>query len=146
MSFEVVELPATYVTGYTIRTNNQNEQDPATGWILKTWQRVRQEQFAGAPAAALLDYENNSAGYFSEVIGHECGGQDDLEPSQVLAKIPAGSYAKFTASGQMPNIVLDTWKTVWQAEKSGDIKRSYTTDFERYPNNHTVELYIAIAE
>jgi len=53
----------------------------------------------------------------------------------------------------VPEVVIETWKAVWQAEKEGALKRAYTTDLETYPgmgkaevnlDKVTVELYISI--
>jgi hypothetical protein len=38
---EIVSLSETYVAGLAFRTKNELEQNPATGWIAKTWGRVR---------------------------------------------------------------------------------------------------------
>jgi hypothetical protein len=39
--YKIVSLPETYVAGLAFRTKNELEYDPATGWIAKTWARVR---------------------------------------------------------------------------------------------------------
>ena len=67
-------------------------------------------------------------------------------PEGVLrATIPAGHYPLFEAEGDMPTVVTETWKMVWRhfAEPSGHV-RSYATDFEMYPAQRAVEIYISI--
>lgn len=144
MDIKIIELPSTLIAGLAVRTRNDNEQDPKTGWLSKTWERVSKKKYSGQIAAALTDYESDSSGYYTEVIGHEIATVDDLEPTGVLIRVPFGKYAKFTVKGTMPRIVLEAWKKVWQAELDGTIERSYLVDLERYPNPETVELFIAV--
>ena len=41
--------------------------------------------------------------------------------------------------------VVRGWQEVWAYfEKSGPVARAYTCDFERYPSDQTVELWIAV--
>jgi len=150
---EIVSLPETYVAGLAFRTKNELEQNPATGWIAKTWGRVGAMKNPNPPAAVLTDYESDKDGYFTEVVGFRRNSANDFGPGEVLTKIPAGRYAKFSNSGKLPEVVIEAWKAVWQAEKDGSLKRAYTTDLETYPgmgknglnpDTVTVELYIAI--
>jgi len=92
-------------------------------------------------------------GYFTEVVGFRRNSANEFGPGEVLAKVPAGRYAKFVNSGKLPEVVIAAWQAVWQAEKEGSLKRAYTTDLEIYPgmdksgsnlDKITVELYIAI--
>ena len=105
------------------------------------------------PAAVSTDYESDKDGYFTEVVGFKRHSASDFDPGEVLAKVPAGQYAKFVNTGKLPEVVIEAWMAVWQAEKDGSLKRAYTTDLEIYPNMReaernpdkvTVELYIAI--
>ncbi len=151
--FEIVSLPETYVAGLSFRTKNELEQNPATGWIAKTWARVRTMKNPNPPAAVSTDYESDYHGYFTEVVGFKRHSANDFGPGEVLAKVPAGRYAKFVNTGKLPEVVIEAWKAVWQAEQDGSLKRAYTTDLETYPgmgkagmnlDKVTVELYIAV--
>ncbi|HUC20534.1 MAG TPA: effector binding domain-containing protein [Candidatus Polarisedimenticolaceae bacterium] len=145
MSIDVVVLSETLVAGLAVRTKNDNEKDPTSGWLMKTWERIGKKQYTDSIAAVLSDYESDSNGYYTEVIGHEIATPDDLKPGEVLAKVPSDTYAKFTVTGEMPGIVLEAWQKVWQAEADGSIQRSYATDLERYPSPGTVELFVSVA-
>lgn len=155
IEFQIVSLPETYVAGLAFRTKNEREQDPAIAWIARTWERVRAMENQNPPAAVLTDYENDKDGYFTEVIGFKRSTANGFEPSEVLAKVPAGQYALFAKTGKLPNIVLEAWEAVWQAEKDDLLERAYTTDLETYSgmddpklntgaSEATVKLYIAI--
>lgn len=152
-NYEIVSLPETYVAGLAFRTKNELEQNPATGWIAKTWGRVRTMKNPNPPAAVSTDYDSDYHGYFTEVVGFTRNSANEFAPGEVLAKVPAGRYAKFVNTGKLPEVVIEAWQTVWQAEKDGSLERAYTTDLEIYPNMReavrnpdkvTVELYIAI--
>ena len=151
--FEIVSLPETYVAGLAFRTKNVLEQNPATGWIAKTWARVRTMKSPNPPAAVSTDYESDYHGYFTEVVGFTRNSANEFASGEVLAKVPAGQYAKFVNSGKLPEVVIEAWQAVWQAEKDDSLKRAYTTDLETYPgmgkaglnpDKFTVELYISI--
>jgi predicted transcriptional regulator YdeE len=61
-------------------------------------------------------------------------------------KIPAQTYAVFTAKGQMPDEVLAIWSMVWLS----DLPRTYSFDFEVYdkrftnPKQKEVDICVAI--
>jgi predicted transcriptional regulator YdeE len=152
-NYEIVSLPETYVAGLAFRTKNELEKDPSTGWIAKTWARLREMKNPNPPAAIYTDYESDWKGYFTVVAGFTRHSANDFAPGEVLAKAPAGRYAKFVNTGKLPEVVIEAWMAVWQAEKDGSLKRAYTTDLEIYPamgkagmnpDKITVELYIAI--
>jgi predicted transcriptional regulator YdeE len=152
-NYEIVSLPETYVAGLAFRTKNELEVDPSTGWIAKTWARLREMKNPNPPAAIYTDYEGDWKGYFTAVAGFKRKSVNDFSAGEVLAKVPSGRYAKFVKTGKLPDCVIDAWKAVWQAEKDGSLTRAYTTDLETYPtmakarpnlDNVTVELYIAI--
>lgn len=133
MKFEIVSLPETYVAGLAFRTKNELEQNPATGWIAKTWGRVRTMKNPNPPPAVSTDYESDYHGYFTEIVGFMRNSANDFGPGEVLAKVPAGRYAKFVNTGKLPEVVIEAWQAVWQAEKNGSLQRAYTTDLETYP-------------
>ena len=60
--------------------------------------------------------------------------------------IQSGRYLVFTAKGDIPKIVIDTWKEIWEyfARKDAEYERLYTTDFEYYVNQNEIEIYIAV--
>lgn len=63
-----------------------------------------------------------------------------------MRKIPAQTYAVFTAIGWMPDEILAVWSMVWLS----DIPRTYTIDFEVYdqrftnPNQKAVDVCVAV--
>lgn len=67
-----------------------------------------------------------------------------LTPIGQLA-LQAGEYLVFSATGPMPQTVLQTWGVVWQYFQSNpSVQRSYGTDFEVYSGADTVAIHIGV--
>ena len=61
--------------------------------------------------------------------------------------IPPARYLLFTASGQMPGALVETWQRIWKYfSGSPAYKRAYTADFElhRADRPNGVQIYIAV--
>jgi predicted transcriptional regulator YdeE len=56
--------------------------------------------------------------------------------------VPRGRYALFTATGEMPRALIETWGKVW----ASPVKRAYTTDFEVHDpaKPGQVDIHIAL--
>ena len=136
------------IAGITIRTTNAAEFNPATGKIAGLWGRFMSEglfntlpgKLTTSPVYGVYsNYESDYMGAFDVTAG-------------VATSTPAGSltlqegeYLVFSATGPMPQTVLQTWGVVWQHFQSNpDIKRSYATDFEAYRGTDTVEIHIGV--
>ncbi|MGH9819927.1 MAG: GyrI-like domain-containing protein, partial [Pyrinomonadaceae bacterium] len=149
--FEIVELEETCVAGLPIRTNNRMEQELADrGWIAKAWDEIKKRSDPNMPAVIYTGYSNDRNGDFSVVIGFRRSSATDFNPCEVIAKVGAGKFAKFTHVGAMPYAVIEAWQAVWWAEDNGSLHRAYTADLELYSGmtdssgEMTVELFIAI--
>ena len=155
LNVELVDLNEAFVAGLAIRTSNKREQKlGAEGWIATTWAEARQMSDPNLPAAIYTGYAGDKDDKFTMVIGFQRKAMDDFKTGEVITKVPAGRYAKFTRKGALPSVVFEAWQDVWQAEKEGNLNRAYSADLEIYPGmregsnedmtNLTVELYIAI--
>jgi len=57
------------------------------------------------------------------------------------------NFTKFTAKGQMPQAVIDSWTNIWERDR--ELNRKYSYDFELYTDksqkgeNAEVEIYIS---
>ena len=91
------------------------------------------------------NYESDHTGTFSVLAGAD---RVDKKIAKNLATVtlPGGTYMVFEAAGEVPQIVIETWSKIWTYFSTGEVKyrRSYTTDFEFYKNQHEIEIYIAI--
>jgi predicted transcriptional regulator YdeE len=66
------------------------------------------------------------------------------KPESPLA-LQAGDYLVFSATGPMPQTVLQTWGQVWQYfQTNTGVQRSYATDFEAYLGTDKVEIHIGV--
>jgi len=83
-------------------------------------------------------------GRSAAVLGYDVSGLDAVEPGDVIAKVPAGKYAKFTVSGKPYDLTRTAWAEVAKAETSGVITRSHTTDLERFIDAESVEIYVSL--
>ncbi len=145
------------IQGISIRTNNANEMNSDTGKIPSLYQtfdeQITVDYKNGARVYGVyFNYESDASGDFTVLAG-----ADHIESSKTeLEKItlPAGKYMLFEGKGEMPQVVIDLWKQVWQYfsdESSNENshekpveKRSYQVDFEHYLNQEEVMLYISI--
>jgi predicted transcriptional regulator YdeE len=73
---------------------------------------------------------------------------DRIPPGLAVVRIPAQTYAVFTAAGPMPDSILLVWGSIWGTR----LPRAYTFDFEQYDarftrsENKEVDVYIAVNE
>jgi predicted transcriptional regulator YdeE len=151
----LVSRKAATVVGIGVATSNAAETNPATGKIGGLWTRFHEDdllhkipgkQAPAAPLAVYTDYESDQSGAYRLIVGAAVvdGGAPVPEGLQ-RATIPAGTYLLFEAEGEMPNVVIDTWKTIWNhfSDSSSHV-RAYATDFEMYPGPGVVQIYVSI--
>ena len=152
MKYEIVRLPEKTVSGLAVRTNNFSpDMGQAIGEVWKRFyeERVYQEipnKKTGAALGIYTDYASDERGDYTflaacEVISLD--GSDSLLEHRV---IPAGSYARFTVTGNVLTAVADCWKEIWKLK----LPRSFAADFEEYTDsdmeNAVVNIYIGLKE
>ena len=139
------------IAGITVRTTNAAEFNPATGKIPGLWGRFFSEglydklpgRLTDSPASPVYGvysgYESDYMGAFDVTAGVAAS------PTNSQLMLQAGEYLVFSATGPMPQTVLQTWGVVWQYFQSNpDVKRSYATDYEAYLGTDKVEIHIGI--
>lgn len=145
----VIHISEKTIYGLSARTNNENEMNPTSGKIahLVTQfdQSVKVNYQAGARVYSVYyDYESDASGDYTVLVG-----ADNVESSRVEledVQILEGNYLVFSGSGQVPQIVFETWAKVWSYFSSENCAhtRAYSTDFEFYKNQSEIEIHIAI--
>ena len=150
----VTTQPAINAVGIEVRTNNTFELDPSKARIPSLWGRFFQEGTIekipskkphGVPLGIYTDYESDHQGPYSLIAGVETTDLKSIPNGMRGLTVPGGKYLVFTASGQMPKALIETWMCIWNYfSKNSTHKRTYTTDFERYESSEKVEIYIAI--
>jgi len=136
------------IHGISIRTNNADEMVASKAKIGQLHQQFDQQVTVDYAAgervyAIYYDYESDAAGDYSVMAGFD-GLQED-ESLQALT-VQAGNYLVFSAKGEIPQIVIETWGKIWDYFSSEDCvhKRVYSTDFEYYKSQDEVEICIAV--
>ncbi|MFE3441548.1 GyrI-like domain-containing protein [Nocardia sp. NPDC059180] len=147
MDFNVVDRQESLVAGTVLRSPALAVEGPRRTKVEEAWKRNLARALPGPPASAFVDHAPEINSYLTHIVGYKCRTLDDLLPGDVLARIPAGRFARFTLSGDdLGDTVVTVWRAIWDAEAAGRLERSYTGDFERYPDNRTVEVFVALAD
>jgi len=147
-----VNLPAFEVGGLPVRTTNAEESGPTSAKIGAHWQRFFAESHheripktADKLLGVYTDYESNHMGAFSLITGFEVSSVEDLPDGIVGVQIPEQDYLVFHAEGEMPTIVIETWGAVMaHFVANEEYERTFTADFELYPNENEVDIHIAV--
>jgi predicted transcriptional regulator YdeE len=141
------------IAGISVRTTNAAEFNPATGKIVGLWGRFFSEglfdslpgKLPNSPVYGVYSgYESDYMGAFDVTAGVAVSkpSGDGKWPS---LELQAGDYLIFSATGPMPQTVLQTWGVVWQYFQSNpNVQRSYATDFEAYLGTDKVEVHVGI--
>jgi predicted transcriptional regulator YdeE len=153
---ELRHATAKRVAGIALRTDNATEARPdgGAGKIPGLWQRFRSEDWfgrlealgaSGPPIGVYSAYESDANGSFQILAGREIPPSADVDaPLQVVA-VPVGTYRVFESTGPLPGSVVKGWQQVWAYfERPGAEARAYTCDFEIYPSDHEVEIWVAV--
>lgn len=146
----VVTIDEKRIIGLVARTTNAKEMNPATGKIGALWKEFDEQvkvdyKNGNRVYAVYFDYESDVTGEYSVLAG-----TDQLDANSttqlVTTVIQNGKYLVFTAQGDIPKIVFDTWAQVWEyfSKKDAKYERLYTTDFEYYKSQNEIEIYIAV--
>ena len=136
------------IAGISARTTNAAEFNPVTGKIAGLWTRFFSKglfdslpnKLPESPVYGVYSgYESDYMGAFDVTAG--------VATSQSGSKLAlqAGQYLVFSATGPMPQTVLQTWGVVWQYfQTNPGVQRSYATDFEAYLGIDKVEIHIGV--
>ncbi|WP_353961386.1 GyrI-like domain-containing protein [Antrihabitans cavernicola] len=141
-----MERRETLVAGTVLRSPALAVEGSRRTRVEEVWQRTLSRPLPGPPATAYVDHAPELNSYLTHIIGYRCHTIADLAPGDVLARVPAGRFAHFRASGdEIGDTIAGLWRSVWDAEADGEIVRAYTGDFERYPDERTVEVFVSLA-
>jgi predicted transcriptional regulator YdeE len=97
------------------------------------------------PIGVYTDYESDQNGRYRVIAGAAVA--EDTVPPQGLVGMttPSGDYLVFRGTGAMPEVVMQTWASVWSYFSAAKrYVRAFTTDFERYPRPDAIEIHIAV--
>ncbi|MDX8046237.1 effector binding domain-containing protein [Gracilibacillus sp. S3-1-1] len=123
----------------SIRTNNFNDEQMMEK-IQDMWKQAS-THFEGKKEivyGVYYDYESDFTGDYSLGVGIE------NEEGSVVISNPT-NYQIFKVDTSDDGIIK-TWQKIWELEKSSELERSYTIDYEKYLPNGDVEIHIACSE
>ncbi len=153
-NYKVIYKPSSMIVGIKCRTSNAPEAGPYD--IPKHWEKFYVDNIvdkipnktSNEIIALYCDYEGDYTQPYSLIIGCRVSSIDDIPQDMVAKIIPSGSYALFSAIGEHPKSLIETWGDIWQQLS---LKRTYTGDYEVYGNKFSnspqeVEVYIAIEQ
>lgn len=158
---QIINIPHKEIklVGIKIRTNNKAELEESSAKIGSMVYNYFQNGISNQIShknnpevtyIAYTDYESDHLGEYTCFIGTEVIDLSDITSGLSTHIIPDQNYIKFTtASGSLPDIVIDTWKEIWQMEELNN-NRSYLSDFEVYdaraadPSNAVMNIYIGV--
>lgn len=145
----LIHINAKTIFGLSARTNNTNESHPASGKIgplvQKFDQSVKVNYAAGGRVYSVYyHYESDVSGDYSVLVGADAIESSSEALEQV--KIEPGNYLVFAGTGEVPQVVIDTWTQIWRYFSSDNCAhtRAYTTDFEFYKSQQEIEVFIAV--
>ena len=142
--------------GISIRTNNQQEMNPATARIGALWQqffaegisaRIPHQAASGEILAVYTDYESDHTGNYTFAVTQPVTSLADLSAELYAVTIPASRYLVFRAAGPMPKALINTWLEIWQYfTEPGEHQRAYTCDVERHNSAEpdVVDIFVAV--
>lgn len=154
MKIKEVQIEEKFITGINVRTKNEKEMNPETAQLPRLWGIFYKDglidripnKLPGSPIYGVYhSYESDLNGAYSVLAGVEVGKLSNANNEYSSAKIEGGKYLVFEEKGKMPQVVIDTWRNIWNYFSSFDAqKRSYLTDFEIYAEPNEVAIYIGI--
>jgi predicted transcriptional regulator YdeE len=129
------------------------EAEPATGKIGGLWARFYRDGIPSkiphkrdpqVPVSVYTGYQSDHTGQYELTVGMAVDASAHTPEGLVRVSIPAGSYLLFEAEGGMPQVVIDTWKEIWNYFPTPGHVRAYATDFEVHSGPKTVGIYISV--
>jgi predicted transcriptional regulator YdeE len=144
------------IIGIEARTSFRNEKDG--GVFAAMWQRFLAEAMHAIPnradsdlIALYTDYESDEFGEYTFVLGARVTSSENLPEGMVVRQIPAARCAVFTSErGPVKDVVINTWKRIWNEPRTAEYTRSYQSDYEVYgpaaadPNNCQIDIFIGV--
>ena len=146
MDFAVVQRPEMFVAGTVLRSPALALDGAPRRRLESVWKHHLENGLPGPPATAYADYDQDLKTYLTQIVGYRCRDLNDLAVGDAMVRLPGGTFASFTARNDDIGMAIESvWHQVWDAEAEGAIVRAYSGDFERYPDNCTVSVFVALA-
>ncbi len=144
----VREVSKLMVSGLSVVTNNENEMNPESAKIMQLWNDYQDKNILGATfnKSKNFDMYGVYSDYVSDVNGdYKVTVAVEVTKPKNAMVIENQRYLVFSKKGELPAIVVECWKEIWEYfESNSDYERAYTVDFEKYSKENEIEIYISI--
>ncbi|NUS43849.1 MAG: effector binding domain-containing protein [Mycobacteriaceae bacterium] len=144
MQFQIVEREETWVAGLPVRSPRRALGQLRDQALEAAWNAVLNQDLNGPLASAYTDYSADLNTYNTQIVGYQCGSFDEVTRGHIVARLPAGTYAKFSSMGEFPAVMKDLWTQIDYAEEHKKIVRTFRGDFECYPHAYKIDLYLSV--
>jgi len=142
------------IIGISTRTTNKNHQDQQD--LGNLWGQFYAEnifekipnKLSNEVIAIYTDYKSDFTEEYTTIIGVHVLTLHEIPNGLIGREFQPENFQKFTAKGEMPNAIVNTWIDIWKRDK--ELNRKYSYDFEVYGEksqngeNSEVEIFIAI--
>jgi predicted transcriptional regulator YdeE len=149
---EIIEQPAFYITGVSVRTINQNGQSKKD--MMALWTRfmtdnlVQQikDRVSDDIYCVYTDYKNDYMDFYTAVLGCRVNSLEHIPNGFTGINIPAAKYQVYSLAGKFPENVRLAWQEIWDS----NVSRKYTVDFDLYSagaksfEETEVKVYLAV--
>jgi predicted transcriptional regulator YdeE len=134
MQTSIKELPSFKIIGLAVRTTNAEGKSQKD--IGELWGRfIREGIFERIPDkigsdvyCLYTDYEDGPNGHYTTIIGVQVSSLERVPEICIGKNIPASKYRVYKSQGKSPEVIMKTWKEIWNS----DILRKFQTDFDIY--------------
>lgn len=128
----LAEVNAFDVVGISVMTDNETGAEA----INDLWERFFKDSIGQSVPnkendviyAVYSDYKGDHTEPYRFTIGYKVTSTDDIPEGMHHVSIFAQDYAVMSAAGKQPKALIEAWQAIW----SGDLDRSFATDFEIY--------------
>ena len=141
------------IIGISARTTNKDTQ--AAEAIGKLWGQFFADNLSEKIPNKLssdiysiyTDYKSNYTEEYTTILGISVSSLENIPEGLMGRQFEGDEFEVFTAKGQMPKAVADTWIDIWH--RDAELQRKYTYDFEVYDeksqngDESEVKIYIA---
>lgn len=92
------------------------------------------------------DYASNHTGRYTCLLGMKVSSLETIPAGLVGREFEGGDFHHFLAKGSLPEAIVDTWKSIWNQDKT--LNRKYDYDYEVYDDRSRlgeeseVDIYI----
>lgn len=155
MNAKKVQIKSKIIMGVQERTSNALESDFESAKIPSLWREYFQSAILDPipnevenrpPYAIYSNFKSKKDGEYDVTVGAEVSKASKSAQYKAVT-IEDGSYLRFDAQGQMPMATANLWAKIWKFfETNTQYTRSFKTDFEIYPGEDEVSIYIGINE